>query len=111
MTRKPLVLLGGVMAACVGIGLGVLAMLPPKPGVTKANFDRIEEGMTRVDVDELFGGKVPLERVDQGWLWDADDGSEVWIGFRGDRDRVFAKIWVDSNESIIDKIRRWLHFR
>ena len=65
--------------------------------------------MTRAVVDELFGGKVPLERLDQGCTWIADDGSEVWIGFRGDRDRVFAKIWVGSNESIIEKIRRWLH--
>ena len=78
-------------ALCVGIALGVLAVLPSGPGVTKANFDRIEEGMTRAEVDELFGGKVLLERLDQGWTWIADDGSEVWIGFRGDRDRVFAK--------------------
>ena len=104
--RKRLLLAGGTMMGLVGVVLTVLAMLPPGPGVTKANFDRIEKDMTRVEVDELFGGKKPLERIDQGWVWDADDGSEAYIAFAGGG--VAAKNWLDANEPITKKIRRWL---
>ena len=105
--RKRVILAAGTVAGFVGVALVVLAMLPPQPGVTKANFDRIEVGMTRVEVDDLFGGKEPLERIDQGWVWAADDGSEAYVGFAGGG--VAAKNWLDSNEPITKKIRRWLH--
>jgi len=43
MTRKRRYLISAaVLVACVCIALGVLAMLPPRPGLTKANIDRIE---------------------------------------------------------------------
>ena len=43
------------LVAFVGLVLGVLAMLPPRIGVTKANFDRIEIGMTRTEVGKILG--------------------------------------------------------
>jgi hypothetical protein len=108
MTKKKRLLLIASFPLAVVLIFGVLAMLPHGPGVTKANFDRIKERMTKAEVDELFGGKEPLERIDQGWSWQADDRSaEVYIGFAGGG--VAAKFWFDINEPIIDKIRRWLH--
>jgi len=44
--RRRLILATVAVAAIACIVLGTLAMLPPRHGVTKANFDRIEEGMT-----------------------------------------------------------------
>jgi hypothetical protein len=47
MTKKRFYLISAaILVACIGSTVGVLAMMPPRPGVTKANFDRIEVGMT-----------------------------------------------------------------
>ena len=107
MTKKRLLLLAFLPLVIV-VTLGVLAILPPSPGVTKANFDRIEKGMTKAEVEEIFGGKGELFHEDDKALmyWDADDGSVAWIRFQGDC--VDGKGWLDSDEPILDKIRRWL---
>jgi hypothetical protein len=114
MTRKRRYLISAaVLAACVGIAFGVLAMLPPRPGVTKANFDRIEKGMTREDVEVLFGGKgdwrwiVGDWEVKSEWMWRDNDGVEATINF--ENDCVTKKQWSGSDETIPDKLRRWLH--
>ena len=50
MTKKRLLLIA-CLPLTVAVTLGVLAMLPPRPGVTKTNFGRMEIGMTRVEVE------------------------------------------------------------
>jgi outer membrane protein assembly factor BamE (lipoprotein component of BamABCDE complex) len=55
MTQKRLALIAAVSLAIAAVMVGVLVMLPPGPGVTKANFDRIEKGMTKAKVEEIFG--------------------------------------------------------
>ena len=50
MTKKRVALLA-VLPLTVAVILGALEMLPPRPGVTKANFDRIQEGMTLAEVE------------------------------------------------------------
>jgi hypothetical protein len=55
MKKKRLLLIAGAIAAVVGLTLGVLALLPPKPGITKENFDRIEIGMTYDEVVAILG--------------------------------------------------------
>ena len=108
MTTKKRILLIAALPLAIVVTFGVLAMLPPSPGVTKANFDRIQEGMTKAEVEEIFGGKgVPLW-TSRELLWASDDGSEVEVDF-GVVGCVQTKIWVSSNETILDKIRRWLH--
>jgi hypothetical protein len=56
VTGKRLILIASVPLVIV-VTLGVLALLPPddRPGVTKANFDRIEKWMTKAQVEEIFG--------------------------------------------------------
>jgi hypothetical protein len=90
--------------------LGVLAMLPPSPGVTKTNFDRIEKGMTRAEVEEIFGEKGAMAGMHEHTFvfWLANDGSSASVDFVNDC--VAAKRWEDSDETILDKIRPWLHF-
>ena len=109
MTKKRLLLIAS-MPFTVAVTLGVLAMLPPSPGVTKANFDRIEIGMTRAEVEEIFGrkGVDNRERDRAVWFSGANDvvtDTVVWFK----EDCVVGKVWHDSNETITDKIRRWLH--
>jgi hypothetical protein len=60
MTKKRWIVLAGVLAACVCLTLAVLALLPPRRGVTLANIERIEKGMTLAEVEKILGG--PGER-------------------------------------------------
>ena len=88
-------------------------MMPPSPGVTKANFDRIKEGMTRAEVEEIFGGKGDWRWMVQDWeeksewMWGANNGAEAVINF--EKNCVTEKQWSGSDETFLDKIRRWLH--
>ena len=109
MTKKRLLLLAAV-PLIIAVTVGVLAMLPPSPGVTKANFDRIEKGTTKAEVEMIFGG--------EGKFWDGQVGGVCWIANDGSvavvdfvADYVAKKHWHDSNETILDKFRRWLHLR
>jgi hypothetical protein len=108
VAKKKRLLLFASLPLTIAVILGVLAMLPSRPGVTKANCDRIEMGMTQAKVEEIFGRKgVPLWSP-RALLWASDDGSEVEVDF-GVVGCVQTKIWVSSNESFLEKIRRWLH--
>jgi hypothetical protein len=113
MTKKRLLLLASLPLTVLVI-FGVLAMLPPRPGVTKANFDRVKEGMTLAEVEEIFGrvrdlqGASPVEGTVL-MFWQETDGSWARIEFLDDR--VSATVWGDSDQTIINKIRRWLHIQ
>ena len=126
MKRRNLILAVSFVAI-VGIVLGVLAILPPRPGVTKANIDRIKLGSTSVQVEQILGEKgrsakqigftsnkqldrvvLDLDGADHYILWFVDDGPIVAIRF--ENDGVSEKhCWSDSAETILQKIRRWLH--
>jgi hypothetical protein len=118
MTTKRRLILIAAVSLSIALTFGVLAMQPPGPGVTKANFDRIQEGMTLVEVKKILGEKgrywemrsTPISfvpKTDNGvWSWSADDGSWALITYS---DGVVGKYWTDSTETILDKIRRWLH--
>jgi hypothetical protein len=111
-TKKRHLLIASVPLVTIAVILGVLAMLPPRPGVTTVNYDRIERGMTRAEVEEIFGreGRPFAKDGDTVFLdWREDDGSGAVIGFS--HDCVVFKRWFDSNESYLDKIQRWLHLR
>ena len=105
MKKKHLFLVGGFLAACICLPLGVVAIIPPGPGVTKANFDRIEIGMTKAQVEKIFGGEGELGA--DGCTWHADDGSFAFVWFIDDR--VLRVQWLSSHDTFFDKIRRWLH--
>jgi hypothetical protein len=120
VTKKHLLLIAALLIAVITLALGLLAMMPPGPGVTKANFDRIKEGMTRAEVEEIFGGPAfksfEYSRVDRRFyssrIWCENNGNEsAWIEFFDD-ESVFRSEWSgSSNETFLDKICRWLHVR
>jgi hypothetical protein len=100
------------LAACVCIALGVLAMLPPQPGITKANFDRVKIGMAWAEVDEIFGQAASERSTLGGGLsnlasYGGDHGVSAHIDYCDDV--VTRKEWIDSMETFTDKLRRWLH--
>jgi len=130
--KKRLILISSVPLA-IAVVLGVLALLPPSPGVTKANFDRIEKRMMVAEVEGIFGGEGEVTRDDKALLaeilgqdferdgkslkvrgdlrvcrtWGANDGSGAQIEFVDDC--VVDKQWFDTDETFLKKIRRWLH--
>jgi hypothetical protein len=97
-----------VLVACVCGVLGVLAVLPPRPGPTKANFDLIKKGMTHAEVFAILG-ECDIEPAKPGAMhsWRLDDGTESTVCFDGDE--VFARDFQPSPETLPDKLRRWLH--
>ena len=112
--RRRMLLVVGAMAVIGCAALVVLLTLPPRPGITQANYDRIELGMTWVEVEQRFGEKGRLtewtrdgEEIRQARLmWEAEDGSCCAVISIED-DRVIAKSWW-ATESFLNKIRRWL---
>lgn len=121
MKKKRLLLLASLPLA-IAFTLGVLAMLPPNPGVTKNNFDRIQEGMTRAEVEAILG--KPVLRFDNAFStgtaifrsnhWRGDDGAEASISFLSENlmeDKVTQKTWTPSKETVFDKLCRWLHLQ
>jgi hypothetical protein len=118
MTKKRMALFAA-LPLIIAVIFGVLAMLPPdtRPGVTKANFDRIEKGMTLAEVEEIFGreGMMLSRTVGNGgkrterFLWRAEDWSNSFssavVVFEDDH-VVDADNW--NTETFPNKIRRWL---
>lgn len=99
-------------------------VLPPRPGVTKANFDRIHKGMNKNEVHAILGmpGSVSDSLRDIGWYaeaWSSDDGARACILFAGEGalDTIWSPStenfvnelrWSPLTENIFDKLRRWL---
>jgi hypothetical protein len=112
MTRRRRILLSaGIFAVVIGVALGVFAVLPPRGGVTKTNFDRVEIGMKKVEVEAIFGeqGLAVESNQPQDFLfyWRGDDGATATVVFFDGA--VIQVFWADSTETISDKLRRWLH--
>jgi hypothetical protein len=112
MTKKRLLLLAS-LPLTIALTLGVLVMLPPRPGVTKANFERIRKGMTVEEVKEVFG--ETHFRIGPAW------GKNTWVSFWSDSKRSAAVCFDDdgcvietqwrliASETFLEKLRRWLH--
>src|SRR5262245_7209905 len=86
--------------------VGVVALLPPTPGITYANYSRIETGMTREQVELLLGQPnlddgefrnlfFPFPGVPHGQasFWRGDERDIVAIAFDPDNDFVAAMSW------------------
>jgi hypothetical protein len=62
MTKKRLLLIASLPAAIV-VTLGILAVLPAQPGVSKTNFDRIETGMAPAPRTGAVSGRALVRRL------------------------------------------------
>jgi hypothetical protein len=120
MNRRRLFLILGTLAVCV-VTQGVLATLPSRSD-TKARFDRIETGMTVEEVERILGrpsgrreiipvkmdGPGTEDGIETRHFWIGTDEPEVVVLFFNDK--VRNKGWsARSGESVLGKIRRWLH--
>jgi hypothetical protein len=105
-----------ILLLAVGAGLAVLPILwyalSLRAGVTQANYERIREGMTLREVENLLGGppgnysRIPDK---EAGLWTIDPsrpdlnrqffiGREVWIG-----DELAVAVWFDDQGRVARK--------
>jgi hypothetical protein len=113
--RKRYFIVAALFASLASVGF-VAALLMSNgpgvtnaPGVTKANFDRIEKGMTLQEVEQILGS--PGKYTWGGYHWEGDDGVTAFVEFDFDGASAGGKSWQDSRESPLDKIWCWLHLR
>ncbi len=115
MTKRRLLLISA-FPLVIAMTLGVLAMLPPRPGITKANFTCIQDGMTFEEVeaifgspDSFFGTSIEGGERNRQLLWVNDDKSGAVICF-DEQGKVVDKSWGDSTEGIGEKLCRWIRW-
>ena len=92
----------GVLVVCVAL---VLAFLAPRHGVTRANYDRIERGMTLSEVQELFGKEGTIfhgypNKAEIAYCWENEDRSFAILFFDDSGKVVERAKWGYSTESI-----------
>ncbi|HZZ77091.1 MAG TPA: hypothetical protein VFE62_01150 [Gemmataceae bacterium] len=110
--RWLMLVLLSIMTGCVVVVI-VALWLTPVSGVTKENFDRIEVGMTRAEVEVILGSKA-IARIRQrrdifcfGNFWrDAESGAEAGIEFDAE-DHVRGKEWWPG---VLDQRTTWERF-
>lgn len=99
-------LLGVLATAGVGATLAVLAWWPT-PGVTKANFDRIQVGMTFAEVEATFSAPPGYDvsgidfksgRFGRRAQWTDREGFRRALFDFDDRDRVASAFWQHFDE-------------
>ena len=119
MSKNRWLLLGLLLLMTACVVVVVLAyVLPPRPGVTKENFDRIEVGMTRAEVEKIFGvenlpGRNPLRRLSRQLFEDEDTDALADIHF-DETDRVALAEWRPGRpdeRTPLDKLLQRLHLR
>ena len=116
--KKRYFAVAGLLTACFCVILAVLTVLPLHPGVTKANFDRIEIGMTLPEVEAILGtdrGSRPIltdimlpigHEVEE---WGGDEGFANIIFDEGKR--MVRKDWDSAPLPFLDRIRRRLPWK
>jgi hypothetical protein len=101
----------------LGLALGLWVSAYPY-AVTRANLQRIEQGMTRAEVEAIVGSVPsrkhfimfrPIRFLHGKTLvqWDGGQGAAVLLF--DTQGRVGEKKWIDRHEDSFDRIRRWLH--
>ena len=117
--KKRLLAITAILAAVVGAIVLSLALLPARPAVTKANFDRLEIGMSLDDVNAAFGGphsisvSMPMASeqiadprvLEFSLAWHGADGV---VTFSEKEMRVINTTFYDEPTSFYQKLQRWL---
>jgi hypothetical protein len=116
MTKKRWIVLTGMLAACVCLTLAVLALLPPRPGVTPANIQCIEKGMTLAEVEKILGGPGKVTPADPEHITEIvwhhpDEETSVIVWFDADNrvtGRPSSQLAPFRQETFWQKLRRLL---
>jgi len=93
-THRLTVILGLALALAILVFASAFVFFP-RPGINKANYDRIHDGMTRAEVEAIFGRasdatqETPNGKVDVWWSGNDHSGGANFEGamiiFKDDR--------------------------
>jgi hypothetical protein len=117
MKTKRLLICAGVVIGFAAVVLVLLATLDARTRITKTNYDRTQPGMTLTEVQEMFGKLGICEAATTRessqlcvYSWENQDGSGAFLFF-DEEEKLFEKEqWLDSTESMWDKILRLIHW-
>jgi hypothetical protein len=113
MHRRRLAALALGLLALVLMGGFATRWLRPSSPISQANCDRVKDGMSETDVEEILGGPAGNYQVPSGaWvrkLWIGRDGTAVVYFDQNDTVRHVHFTPAIPRESLLEKIRRWLH--
>jgi hypothetical protein len=112
MNRRRLLLVGFASTAAA-LGIGVCLLWPrDRPGITRANRERIREGMTLAEVEAILGGpeRDATQRLGMGLTmrcWEADDLLLDVVFDQQDRVVMVPTEWGDlAHKSFLATFRR-----
>jgi hypothetical protein len=99
--------------ALLGLATGpVVLLMPPRPGITRENYERLRAAMTLAEVEAVLGGppgnysRLP-DREAGLWALDPDDpevsrqyfrGREVWVG-----QELAVAVWFNDHQRVVRK--------
>src|SRR5262245_58689965 len=94
MCKKCWITVSILIALTIVLAFAIPALSPPTPGVTYANYSRIEKGMTREQVERLLGQPLDptafrrIKRSEDSnsflfWRTETDDDVEVFLDHNG----------------------------
>jgi hypothetical protein len=106
---------------CLVAGLAVAGIVwfvfVPRPGITIANFERVQRGMTEDEVDAILGlpGKQSNDEYNQSpgktdrlIVWDSKDVT-VFVFFDKYEERVVdTQSYSNHHDTAIARVRAWL---
>jgi hypothetical protein len=81
MKKKWWLALAALIVIALLLAIGVPLLLPPTPGVTYANYSRLEKGMPREDVHAILG--TPSNARGNFDVWQMVDGDRVRVHYDG----------------------------
>jgi len=117
MTRKRLWVIAGIFVSMACLVLVTFAMLPPRPGVTKANFDRIEEGMMLEEVEAIFGcrgafldNEIIAKNNEKEILWSAAPDGAIAIRFNQDNKVIKIERAASTRPTFWQRLRALIPF-
>jgi hypothetical protein len=119
MRRRRLLLVVGAVVLLGVAGFVLLVWLTkPTPGVTWDNFRRLREGMSPKDVEALLGEPYDVEdyRTYTNRYWRGEEVVKISLEFTEDGLKFGVAghglgpvEGLHTDESLLDRIRRWLH--
>jgi hypothetical protein len=117
-------IIGGAVLLTVATVIGQVIPRPRRPQVSREQFEKIKEGMSREEVEAIIGGPPGDYTTGQyyvvaitptyvgGESWVGDGGLiRVWFDETGQADEThYFEIDLLLDPSVMDRVRAWLEF-
>jgi hypothetical protein len=107
--KRRLVIVVAALAICIATVIATVMLMSERPCLNKANFNKVQMGMTRDEVERVLGQPVGQEdRIDEGIvvvIWGLADRTQARVEFANGV--VWDMAYEESTETVRDKLRRW----